>query len=186
MLPMVLVNCVYRSGEYNALQQTLELTLSEKAEAACLVLKQTLASVHLATVDADGIPHTGCVPFIWHEGDLLIYVSRLSIHTRDLLANPQVSAMLVEDEQGCVQPFARKRLRYHCDVHIIDNNDALYEPLLDDFAQKHGKTVDLLRQLPDFVLFRLAPAEGIFVMGFGQAYKLTGPRMDTFVQVRSA
>jgi len=164
----------------------MEPTVSEKAEAACLVLKQTVASVHMATVDADGIPHTGCVPFIWHEGHLLIYVSRLSIHTRDLLANPQVSAMLVEDEQGCVQPFARKRLRYHCDVHIIANTDALYEKLLDDFAEKHGKTVDLLRQLPDFVLFRLVPTEGIFVMGFGQAFKLTGPRMESFEHVRSA
>jgi len=161
--------------------------VSRDPKKACAALKQAVTSVHLATVDAAGEPHTGCVPFMWSdEGALLIYVSRLSVHTRDLLANPQVSAMIVEDEQDSVQPFARTRLRYQCTVEIIANTEDQYNPLLDAFAEIHGKTVELLRQLPDFILFKLVPIDGIFVMGFGQAFRLSGPEMGNFEHVRSA
>ena len=160
--------------------------MSESPQALCAALKERVASVHLATIGDDGLPHTGCVPCLWIDNGLHIFVSRLSVHTRDLLSNPAVSGMLVEDEQGNRQPFARIRLRYQCTAEIIEQDHDEYELRLDDFEEKHGKTVQLLRQLPDFVLFNLVPYDAIFVMGFGQAYRLSGSDWGTFEHIRSA
>ncbi len=155
-------------------------------QAVCAALLERVSSVHLATIGKDGLPHTGCVPCLWFDVGLHVFVSRLSVHTRDLLANPAVSAMLVEDEQDCKQAFARVRLRYQCTAEVIEPNHDSYAERLDAFADKHGKTVQLLRQLPDFVLFELVPSDAIFVMGFGQAYRLSGPDWSEFEHIRSA
>ena len=160
--------------------------MSETPQALCAALRERVASVHMATIGEDGLPHTGCVPCLWIDNGLHIFVSRLSVHTRDLLHNPAVSAMLVEDEQDNRQPFARVRLRYQCDAEVIDPNHEQYGARLDAFEAAHGKTVTLLRQLPDFVLFNLVPHDAIFVMGFGQAYRLSGPQWDSFEHIRTA
>ena len=160
--------------------------MSESPEALCAALKESVASVHLATIGEDGLPHTGVVPCLWIDNGLHIFVSRLSVHTRDLLHNPAVSGMLVEDEQGNRQPFARVRLRYQCKAKVIEPGHEQYEVRLNAFEKKHGKTVQLLRQLPDFVLFNLVPFDAIFVMGFGQAYRLSGPEWGTFEHIRTA
>lgn len=94
--------------------------------------------------------------------------------------------MLVEDEQDARQPFARVRLRYQSDARVIEPDDPSYGTCLDAFEAKHGKTVQLLRQLPDFVLFELVPTEAIFVMGFGQAYRLSGDDWGEFEHIRTA
>lgn len=155
-------------------------------ESVCAALKERVSSVHLATIGADALPHTGCVPCLWFDGSLQIFVSRLSVHTRDLLNNPVVSAMLVEDEQDSRQPFARVRLRFQCTAKVIEPDNETYSQRLDAFEAKHGKTVQLIRQLPDFVLFELVPSDAIFVMGFGQAYRLSGPDWDDFEHIRQA
>jgi len=160
--------------------------MNETPEALCAALKERVSSVHMATIGDDGLPHTGCVPCLWIDNGLHIFVSRLSVHTRDLLNNPAVSGMLVEDEQDNRQPFARVRLRYQCIAEVIEPDDDRYEERLEAFEAKHGKTVQLLRQLPDFVLFNLVPNDAIFVMGFGKAYRLSGPKWDTFEHIRSA
>jgi heme iron utilization protein len=41
------------------------------------------------------------------------------------------------------------------------------------FKRKFGKVFDMIRPLPDFVLFRLIPAGGLYVRGFGQAFEVS-------------
>ncbi|MBX2882985.1 MAG: pyridoxamine 5'-phosphate oxidase family protein [Granulosicoccus sp.] len=149
-------------------------------------LKMTQKSVLLATLGEDGFPHNGYTPFIFDGKDIIIFVSRLSLHTRDLLANSKVSAMLISDESASEQIFARTRVSYQCTASEIENTCDSYASLLDRMQAKHGKMLGVLRQLPDFVLFRLHPSAGQFVMGFGQAYRLSGPQLDQFEHARSA
>ncbi|ASJ72416.1 HugZ family protein [Granulosicoccus antarcticus] len=149
-------------------------------------LKVTVKSVLLATLGEDGEPHSGYTPFLLDEGDVIIFVSQLALHTRDLLANGRASAMIISDEADSSQIFARTRVSYQCEAKVVRKEDEHYAPLLDRFEQQHGKMINLLRQLPDFVLFRLVPHRGQFVMGFGKAFKLTGPKLDEFEHARSA
>ena len=57
---------------------------------------------------------------------------------------------------------------------MIGRDEALYNPLLDRMQARFGEVMGVLRGLGDFVLFRLKPQTGRFVMGFGQAFVLAG------------
>lgn len=149
-------------------------------------LKSKRQSVLLSTIGEQGDPHSGYTPFIENDGDVLVFVSQLALHTRDMLSDPRVSVMMIDDESDTSQIFARTRATYQCRAKRIHREDEHYEPLLKQFQARHGKMISLLRQLPDFVLFRLSPHQGRFVMGFGKAYELTGENFDQFEQVTSA
>ncbi len=154
-------------------------------------LKKQMSSVLLSTLGEDGLPQSGYTPFIFDDAvdtqhHMVIFVSQLALHTRDLLSNGQVSAMLITDESGSDQIFARTRVTYQCHAEVVPKLDDRYAALLDQLQQTHGKTIELLRTLPDLELFRLKPFGGQFVMGFGQAFKLAGERLDQFEHSRKA
>lgn len=159
---------------------------SPTPEASLALLRHSMQSVLLATVGEDGNPHSGYTPFIFDGKDIIIFVSQLSLHTRDLLENAKASAMLISDEYSSDQIFARTRVSYQCDAQVIVATSDDYDRLLESMQARHGKMINLLRQLPDFVLFRLIPSKGQFVMGFGQAFRLTGPDLDQFEHANSA
>ncbi len=164
---------------------------SAQAAATLSALKRDMQSVLLSTLGEDGEPHSGYTPFVFDDQSatdhhMLIFVSQLSLHTRDLLANGKVSAMLIADESASSQIFARTRVSYGCHAERVSVTDERYEPLLDVFQEKHGKMIGLLRTLPDFVLFRLVPLRGQFVMGFGKAFKLHGDKLDQFEHAKTA
>ncbi len=137
--------------------------------------KQSVKTLQLSTLTTEGKPNASYSPFVTDEqGNFFIFVSQLASHTQDLLANPQASVLLIQDEAETRQIFARQRISYQCDVEIINKESSEYIPMLDAMQQRFGNVVELLRTLPDFILFRLTPYEGQYVKGFGKAYKLVG------------
>ncbi|MFK7996743.1 MAG: HugZ family protein [Granulosicoccus sp.] len=162
--------------------------MSEKTTPAAVMqaLRANMQSVMLSTLGEDGRPHNGYTPFVFDGRDIIIFVSQLSLHTRDLLANGKASAMLIADESSSEQIFARTRASYQCQAVVVPKDHESYDPLLDAMQERHGKMISVLRQLPDFVLFRLQPEKGQFVMGFGQAYHLQGDNLDEFEHATSA
>lgn len=154
-------------------------------------LKKNMKSVLLSTLGENSEPHNGYAPFIFDtdakcDHHLIIFVSQLALHTRDLLRTGKASTMLIADECKSEQIFARTRVSFQCEAQVIPCENVRYEPLLDAMQDTHGKMIGLLRTLPDFVLFRLKPLHGQFVMGFGQAFKLTGSKLDQFEHSRRA
>lgn len=161
------------------------MSIEQAVPDALASLQATVSSAQLATVGEDGEPHAGYTPFVLDGHHLIIFVSQLAAHTRDLLANGRVSVMIISDEAEASQIFARTRVSYQCRAQVVGADESEREALLDSLQQRHGKMFSLLRQLPDFVLFRLIPQRGQFVMGFGKAYRLSGDRMDQFELARS-
>lgn len=153
---------------------------------ALQALRADVQSVMLSTLGEDGNPHIGYTPFVFDGRDIIVFVSQLSLHTRDLLANGRVSAMLIDDEKSSSQIFARTRVSYLCKAIAVDRDDDAFAATLDLLESRQGKMIGVLRQLPDFVLFRLQPQSGQFVMGFGQAYRLGGDNLDEFEHATSA
>ncbi len=138
-------------------------------------LKEEIQTLSISTITSEGKPNASYAPFIMDdEGSIYIFVSGLASHTQDLLANPIASVLLMRDEQESRQIFARQRASYQCDVEVVSNEEADFAIMLDKLEERFGKVVELLRGLPDFILFRLRPYKGQFVMGFGKAYTLTG------------
>ena len=135
----------------------------------------------LSTIDENGQPHASYAPFVRdNPGNFYVYVSELSRHTPNLLLTSRSSAirpqsasiLLIEDEGTSTQIYARKRIGFQCQVRQVYSAQPLHQEILSFFCDRHGKVIDLLTSLPDFLLFQLQPASGTFVKGFGQAYRV--------------
>jgi putative heme iron utilization protein len=138
-------------------------------------LLENTRTLQLATLDAQGLPSISYAPFVRDsEGNFYIFISGLASHTQDLLRKPQVAVMLIADEQETRQIFARTRATWQCVATPVGRDAALFPPILDAMESRFGNVVSLLRGLGDFMLFRLQPQSGRFVMGFGQAFVLAG------------
>ena len=147
--------------------------MKQAPEEALAELQQSVQSLFLSTLTKEGIPNASYAPFIRDEANhFYIFISQLASHTADLLANPQASILLAEDEKDSRQIFARKRLSYHCHCHIVEKTAPDYEALLDQFEARFANMIPLLRTLPDFILFKLTVKSGNFVQGFAQAFKI--------------
>ena len=148
--------------------------MKAKPEDALKELQDAVQSLFLSTMTIDGKPNGSYAPYIMDDnGNFYIFVSQLASHTNDLLNNPSLSILLVEDEQDARQLFARKRASYYCHSSVLEKSSIHYDALMDLFEARFGSIISLLRSLPDFVLFKLEIQSGSFVNGFAQAYEIT-------------
>lgn len=145
-------------------------------------LLQGFQTIHLATIAADGKPEASYAPAILDEtGSFQVYVSELSAHTANLLASGKASVLIIEDEAASPNIFARRRVTFDCTAAEIERHSAEWSESIDRFADKFGKTMNVLRDMADFHLIRLRPDSARLVIGFGRAYDIQG---DTIVHVR--
>ncbi len=159
--------------------------MSHSPEQVFSDLINNTASLQIASITIDGLANIGYAPFINdNEGNFYIFVSHLASHTQDLINSNQVAILLTEDEQDTKQIFARTRATYSCSVSQVSSSDPLFNERLDQFEGNFGSVIPLLRGLPDFILFRLSPTSGRFVMGFGQAYDLGGAALQDLAHVK--
>ena len=135
--------------------------------------RENLRTVVLSTVSSDGEPEASVAGAVLGDGGtLVVYVSGLAAHTRNLRANGGASVLLVEDESAAAQPLARRRLTLTCTASPVARDGPEFAALVAAFRARFGATIDLLATMPDFHLFRLAPHRGRLVVGFGQAFEL--------------
>ena len=128
-------------------------------------------SVILGTVSAAGQPQASYAPFVKDEvGNLYVFVSGLSAHTQNLTAIGKVSALFVEDEAQTPQIFARKRLSYDCTATLVSRDSEHWRSLVQQFEDRFGNIIEVMKGLADFRIFQLQPQSGRFVLGFGAAY----------------
>ena len=149
--------------------------MSQEAELQQELLELLLGSkvLSLATLNAEQEPEASLSPYLYHDGTLWVFLSRLSAHTQQLMDFPKTSVLICAQEQA--NTFAIERLSAQCQVNEeFENRDTI----LDLMTEKLGETVSLLRSLPDFHLFALKPVRGRYIKGFGQAYQIDFASMD--------
>jgi uncharacterized protein (DUF924 family) len=133
----------------------------------------------LATVSASGEPEASYAPYVSDAfGNLYAFVSTLSRHTHNMQHTGRASVIFLEDEQTCANLFARKRLVYRCFTHPVSRDAAEWRAIMQTFDARFGPFMETLRSLADFGLMRFMPFEASYVIGFGQAYALTGPTLS--------
>lgn len=127
----------------------------------------------LSSVCDSGEPLISYCPF-WRgdNGWFYIFVSDLAEHSKNLQRQSSVSVMILRDESESRNLFARERASWLCEVVGIDRNSEEAGQILDQFENRQGATVKLLRGLSDFNLYGLKPVSGRYVMGFGKAFEL--------------
>ncbi len=127
-------------------------------------------SVILATVDAEGNPNSSYAPFVEINNRFYILVSFMARHTKNLAEGRKVSAMFIEDESATKQVYARERLTFDVSASQIERDSDDWNNIVDKLKERHGKVVDILNEMTDFILIELSPVKGAYVNGFGSAY----------------
>jgi len=146
--------------------------------------RASFQTMTLATVSASGEPEASYAPYVSdHFGNLYAFVSTLSRHTRNMQHTGRASVIFLEDEHTCANLFARKRLVYRCFTHGVDRDAAEWRVIMQTFDAGFGPFMETLRSLADFGLMRFMPFEASYVIGFGQAYALTGPTLSEIKHV---
>ncbi|BCG19558.1 heme utilization protein HutZ [Vibrio alginolyticus] len=146
--------------------------------------RQERRTLQLATVDAEGRPNVSYAPYVQNQEGYFVLISKIARHARNLLENPNVSLMMIEDEESSKQLFARKRLTFDAVANVVERDTEMWQQVVEQMKERFGEIIDGLSQLEDFVLFNLKPESGLFVKGFGQAYQVSGDDLVDFVHLQ--
>ncbi|TKE96185.1 heme utilization protein HutZ [Vibrio kanaloae] len=146
--------------------------------------RQERRTLQLATVDEEGRPNVSYAPFVQNQEGYFVLISDIARHARNLKANPQVSLMMIEDEEGSKQLYARKRLTFDAQASVVERETDLWTQVIGQMQERFGEIIDGLSQLQDFSLFTLKAENGLFVKGFGQAYQVSGDDLVDFVHLQ--
>ncbi|MBD1576621.1 MULTISPECIES: heme utilization protein HutZ [Vibrio] len=130
-------------------------------------------TIQLATIDKNGQPNVSYAPFVSNKQGYFVLISEIARHARNLLDQPNVSLMLIEDEESAKQLFARKRLSFDAKASVVERDTAQWQGVIEQMEQRFGEIITSLSQLEDFKLFCLSPQQGLFVKGFGQAFQVS-------------
>jgi len=112
------------------------------------------------------------LPFIKDEsGNFYILTSQIASHYKSLAKSNEVSLMFVSGNMSKFGvEFSLERCKINCQVRLAEpvrRNDILM-----GFRARYGEIIDTLSKFEDFNLFQLKPKTGVFIRGFGQAYKI--------------
>lgn len=146
--------------------------------------RQERRTLQLATVDDEGRPNVSYAPFVQNQEGYFVLISDVARHARNLKANPQVSLMMIEDEESSKQLYARKRLTFDAQASVVERETELWTQVIGQMQERFGEIIDGLSQLQDFSLFNLKAENGLFVKGFGQAYQVSGDDLVDFVHLQ--
>ncbi len=127
----------------------------------------------------EGAPFVSMVPAVpAPDGSgFLIHVSRLAQHTRDLVADARMSllftAPLTEDQD----PLALPRVTLQGVAEAIAADSGEYEQAAEAYLARFPQA-EMTLGLGDFSFFRLRPATGRLVLGFGRALSLDAAQIQ--------
>jgi len=146
-------------------------------------LRKSLKTVQIATLDSDDQPLASYAPYVWLEQNYYLYLSELAKHTLNLIVNGSISLLLIESEENCRNLFARRRISLQGEARTIARDLPLFTKVMAEFEQQFGEIINLIEPLQDFHLFQIKPVSGLFVRGFAEAFKISGPGLDVIEHI---
>jgi heme iron utilization protein len=148
---------------------------------SAVLLRTLLRDVNIAALATlhKGEPAVSMVPFV-HDpahGALLIHVSGLATHTRDMQAHAGVSLLVTARDDGQTSPQALPRVAFTGEAQFIERDDPAYEAGRALYLQRFAQAAQMFA-LGDFSLVRIVPRAARIVGGFGRAASLVGAELD--------
>jgi putative heme iron utilization protein len=130
-----------------------------------------------------GEPAVSMVPFVLRpdDGALLIHVSALATHTRDMQAHPRVSLMVMAEPDAATPPQALPRVTLQCEVRLLPRDGAEYESARAAYLARFPDAA-ITFELADFSLVVLTPTSARLVAGFGRAHALVGEALQRWLR----
>jgi hypothetical protein len=148
-------------------------TFDEASLAVLAALIRDHRQAALATVDG-GAPYTAMTAYVPEPGfaGFLVHLSDLAPHKAHLRADPAVSLIIFEPDDGRTEILQHKRASFECRAEVVPKGTAAYDVARERYLQRFPKHA-LMFALQDFDLVRLVPRRGLLNAGFGRAYQVT-------------
>jgi len=121
-----------------------------------------------------GEPYVSMAPFAISPGttDFIIHVSSLAAHTKDMLASPAVSLLVIAPLNATAPPQAVARLTIQADAIQLDPQTPAYAAAKKAYLARFPES-EMTFELGDFSLFAIRPRQLRWVGGFAQAKTIT-------------
>ena len=129
-------------------------------------------ALNLASTSPDGFNEASFAPFVRYKQSCFIYLSALAHHYQNLLVNPQVGLLFIEDEADAKNPFSRERIQMQAEAEKLERDSVEHQELIPQFRSKFGKAFEVIEPLADFNFFKLRITNVRYIKGFAQAYDL--------------
>jgi putative heme iron utilization protein len=113
------------------------------------------------------------VAYALDEGrTLILFLSQLAQHTRNMLDAPQVSLAISEPDTGEEDPQRLQRVTLTGSVEVIRRGTDAFHAAGQSYVDRFPDALSRF-ELGDFVLFRFTPTDARYVGGFARASRFT-------------
>lgn len=136
-------------------------------------LLQTQRVAALGTLGADGLPFVSMVPFAVEpaSAQLVIHVSGLAAHTRNLQASPRVSLLVMQAEVAGEAVHALPRVTLEGLAAVLVRDSEQWTQARDAYLSRFADAQPMT-ELGDFMFVGIAVQGARQVAGFGAARSL--------------
>ncbi len=157
------------------------MTHEPRLTLALRALLNTQRVAALGTLDAQGLPFVSMVPFAidGSNGTLVIHVSGLAPHARNLERTPRVSLMVMQAEVEGEPVHALPRVTLDGVATVLEVNSPAWLGARASYLERFAD-VEYMTQLGDFRFVAIAVTGARQVAGFGAARSMEG---DALAQV---
>lgn len=147
-----------------------------EADAARLLLANRWAA--LATLDSDG-PSASMVAYASEPdlSSLVLFLSGLSGHTRNLIEEPRVALVISEADPGTGDPQTLARLSVQGTAEVVERTAPEFDRTWQTYVARLPDAAPRI-VLGDFSLFRVVVGEARYVGGFAQAGTISAERLS--------
>ena len=126
-----------------------------------------------------GAPFVSMVPYaVASDGSLVLHVSRLATHTRDMLDTPDVSLLISESESEASEKMPQElaRVTLQGRAEMLDRGSEKYTAAREVYLSRFPDAAPLF-EFSDFTLSIIKPASARIIAGFGQAGTVDGEEL---------
>ena len=154
------------------------MTHEPRLTVALRSLLQNQRVAALGTLDTDGFPFVSMVPFAVEpaSAQLVIHVSGLAVHTRNLQTTPRVSLLVMQAEVTGEPVHALARVTLEGVATVLERESAAWRQARDAYLARFPDAQPMT-ELGDFMFVGVAVQGARQVAGFGAARSLDAETM---------
>ncbi len=135
-------------------------------EARRLLKSTSYGVMSTISIDVEGYPFGSHMPYcLDSSGNLLIYISTLAQHTKNLDANPKCSLTIIEPNPNHIQNSAR--LTYIGNAKRVTDEE--FEEAYQQYV-RYFPNAKRYRETHDFHIYRVEPVRIRYIGGFGKIF----------------
>ncbi|MGL6104855.1 pyridoxamine 5'-phosphate oxidase family protein, partial [Romboutsia sp.] len=127
----------------------------------------------VSSKDKQGEANISCAAYVYCNKKIYIYISEIANHYQNLLDNPKISAMIIEDEQNAKTVFDRERISLNCVARRLEESNEVLQTIYEKFDESHGAKMMKILKTMDFDIFELEILGGRYIEGFSRVQDIT-------------